>query len=175
MGCLNNTECIKIRNKVILNTQGGIITPLCAQVALPTDMCDSTCCTKTGVYRLQLTSVCLFVSVIEASTCHLDGGCGAFMKMSKKGKKEQSNWVSVSVSQARLDKCVFKGFFFTCVLFICICLCWRKGSLLRLSHNSTKLYSTNYTAVFLETTNAVCGKFSVEECSFSKRKAFVFL
>lgn len=45
------------------------------------------------------------MSVIEASSCQFDGGCGTFLKTTE---KEQSNWVSVSVSQAPLEKCVFK-------------------------------------------------------------------
>lgn len=113
MGYLNNTECIKIRNKVIVYAQRGIITLLCAQVAFRA--CLQTRATVEAAHRrvfkvllCAFSAGCPVVSAIEASSCQFDGGRGTFLKT----KKEQSNWVSVSVSQAPLEKCVFKGFFF---------------------------------------------------------------
>lgn len=114
MGYLNNTECIKIRNKVIVNAQCGIITLLCAQGAVRA--CLQTRATVEAAQRRVFKVIlCAFsagrpvASVIEASSCQFDGGCVTFLKTTK---KEQSNRVSVSVSQAPLEKCVFKVFFF---------------------------------------------------------------
>lgn len=81
----------------------------CAQVAFRT--CLLTCVKVQAAERIGFTGYrllpCTFsagslvVSVIEASSCHFDGGCGAFMKTSKADEAKKNNEIGfLCTSQA---------------------------------------------------------------------------